>query len=82
MEMAHKISGDHCTDGYHDGFRGTFWVDIVDGYLFDTYGDELYLRDYGSDATILTNGCWEFWPDNRSLQHLASVGITPTQMIV
>jgi hypothetical protein len=39
----------------------------------------LFVRQYGSDCPILTNGCWEFWPDESDLTRL---GIVPTQMIV
>jgi hypothetical protein len=81
--MTKIIHGDHCTNGYHDGVRGSYLVDIKDGLIYEAdgpcAGDQLYVRQYGNDAPILTNGCWEFWPDQSDLDRL---GIVPTQMIV
>lgn len=80
--MAHQINGYHCKGGYHTEGRGCYLVEIVGGRLYDTdssaWGDEVYVRQYGDDAPILTNGCWEFWPDDSDL---ARLGIVPTQMI-
>jgi hypothetical protein len=82
--MAHKISGDFCTNGYYDGGRGAYFVELRAGRIFcaeNRYGDdngELFVRQYGNDAPILTNGVWEFWPDDVDLKRL---GIVPTQMI-
>lgn len=81
--MAHQIRGYHCTNGYHDGGRGSYLVDVRDGRLFSPEGcgdqsGEVFVRRYGDDAPILTNGVWEFWPDEADLVRL---GITPTQMI-
>ncbi len=80
--MASKINGTFCTNGYHDGARGFYLVDIRDGRIFEAdgpcAGDELFVRQYGNDATILTNGCWEFWPDDADLTRL---GLAPTQMV-
>jgi hypothetical protein len=81
-QMAKRINGYYCTEGYHDGGRGVYLVDIKDGRIFEAegpcYGDELYVRRYGNDAPILTNGVWEFWPDETDLIRLS---ITPKQMI-
>lgn len=78
--MAHRINGYYCTDGYGEG-RGDYLVKIQGGRIFEAYGfgEELFVRQYGSDCPILTNGCWEFWPDEDDLTRL---GIVSTQMIV
>ena len=80
--MGHKINGHHCTNGYHDGGRGFYLVEIRGGRIFDAdgpcSGDELHVRQWGNDAPVLTNGCWEFWPDDADLARLR---ILPIQMI-
>ena len=78
--MTHRISGYYCTDGFVDG-RGEYLVVIEGGRIFEAhgFGEELFVRQYGADRPILTNGCWEFWPDADELTRL---GIVPTQMIL
>ena len=76
--MAHIIRGNYCENGYL-GDRGTVRVTNENGRLYDpSYGEEIYVRQYGSDAPIVTNGVWEFWPDKNELERL---GLTPTQMV-
>lgn len=77
-----SISGHWSRDGYLDG-RGTVRC-IVDGQsIIDAdlrAGPDAVLRceQWGNDAPIITNGCWEFMPDAADLTRL---GIVPVQMI-
>jgi hypothetical protein len=78
------IKGDWMTDGYLGG-RGMLHVDVdATGGLRDMdpacHSDDglLYLRQYGSDCPVITNGCWTFAPDAAELTRL---GLVPVQMI-
>jgi hypothetical protein len=78
MTKLNLIRGVHCVDGFHAG-RGAYRVTITSGRIFDAdFGEELFVQKWGNDAPILTNGVWEFWPDDADLDRL---GLTPKQMI-
>jgi hypothetical protein len=65
-------------NGFNNG-RGIYLVDIADGRITDAETREtLRLEQWGSDCPILTNGCWQFWPDDSELARLS---IVPVQMI-
>lgn len=74
------IEGDFADNGYITD-RAALRV-LVDktGALRDAdFVDEpMWCRQYGADAPILTNGCWDFIPDAGELERC---GIVPEQMI-
>lgn len=77
-----RIAGIWTTGGYSDG-RGALYCIINGQRILDAdpmAGPDSVLRceQWGSDAPIITNGCWQFWPDESELTRL---GLVPTQMI-
>lgn len=78
-----QIAGDWMTaDGFLDG-RDRLWIRLSEaGTLVDPQDNEpLYLRQYGRDWPVITNGVWTFAPDNQVIDRLATLGVTPQQMI-
>lgn len=64
-------------NGFNDG-RGTLRITLTtDGTIADDM-ETLRCEQWGGDVPIITNGCWQFWPDESEL---ARVGIAPKQMI-
>ena len=81
--MATKLIRGDWTDGngYIDNLNRSqqLRVDLAGGKLSDAEtGEDLYCRQYGGDCPIITNGVWEFWPDESELHRL---GLVPVQMI-
>jgi len=73
------IHGDHCVNGYLAG-RGSYLIEIKGDRIYDTEtGERLYLQQVGNDCPVLTNGCWEFWPDDSEMKRL---GLVPTHIAV
>jgi hypothetical protein len=77
--MVYKlILGDWCVNGYLKN-RGSILLGIEKDRLIEVnYNEPVFCRQYGNDAPIITNGVWEFMPDNGEL---GRVGLVPQQML-
>jgi len=80
--MATKVIRGDWTDGrgYIDNLNRSphLRVDLDGGKLTDAEtGETLHCRQYGGDCPIITNGVWEFRPDEAELIRL---NLVPVQM--
>jgi hypothetical protein len=76
--MAH-IKGVYVDESGFNAGRGMYLIEVAGDRITDVEtGEALRCEQWGGDCPILTNGCWQFWPDESELARLL---IVPVQMI-
>jgi hypothetical protein len=81
-QMLRVVKGIWIEEGGLQGPRKPMELEIAaEGTMYDPMVGPMMpvtCEQWGGDAPILTNKCWQFWPDESELTRL---GIVPTQMI-